>query len=195
MQALRKHIRNKRQNLSPLFQAETAQTITQHFLASPVLLANQHVALYYPHQAEVDTRELIAALCQLDIQCYLPYLNPQKKQELLFLKYRPGDLLIQNRLGIEEPVFSQDKLIPALALELVLLPVVAFDVCGHRLGMGGGYYDRTFAGIHTEGSGPRPTLVGLAYGFQEIAYYKPESWDISLDGIITENGYLNFKNG
>jgi 5-formyltetrahydrofolate cyclo-ligase len=74
---------------------------------------------------------------------------------------------------------------------LVLVPLVAFDVHGMRLGMGGGYYDRSFAFRMTEGYASKPALVGLAYEIQKVAALEQRAWDVPLDGIVTEaSAYL-----
>ena len=108
--------------------------------------------------------------------------------------YNPDDTLTPNRFGILEPTLEGNRLIPARNLDLVLVPLVAFDRTGKRLGMGKGYYDQTFAFLKQENTRKMPHLIGLAYGFQEIADLPMDDWDIPLYGIATEQGFkhLNF---
>ena len=91
-----------------------------------------------------------------------------------------------NRYGIPEPADAERNLVAAESLELVLAPLVAFDRRGHRLGMGGGFYDATFAFL-SSGERPRPPLlVGIAYSFQELEAFVPQGHDVHLDYVCTE---------
>ena len=92
------------------------------------------------------------------------------------------------RFGIPEPARIHDRRIKSIALDLVLLPLVAFDTAGHRLGMGGGYYDHSFEFIRRRVHWNKPRLVGLAYEFQRLPLIEPEPWDVSLDAVATEQG-------
>jgi 5-formyltetrahydrofolate cyclo-ligase len=104
------------------------------------------------------------------------------------LRYRSDARLLDNRYGIPEPSIQEQQL-PAWAMQVVLMPLVGFDRTGNRLGMGGGFYDRTFAfkrnRIHA-----RPLLIGLAHSVQEVAALPTESWDMPLDLIATEKELL-----
>jgi len=79
---------------------------------------------------------------------------------------------------------------PLAALDIALVPLVAFDDYGRRLGMGGGYYDRTFAYLRHREHWRRPKLIGVAFEFQRVAELPAQPWDVPLDGIITEKGLL-----
>lgn len=125
-------------------------------------------------------------------RCFLPVLHPIKKQSLWFVEYTPEDTLIKNRFKILEPCLRNKKPIPAWALDLVFTPVVAFDKELHRLGMGHGYYDNTFAFLKDKKGEVRkvPALVGLAYEFQRVKTLPLDAWDIPLTGIATEKGII-----
>jgi len=111
-------------------------------------------------------------------------LAPFSRQRLWFARYTPGDALAANRYGIPEPVVRE--LIKPWALDLILTPLVAFDTTGHRIGMGGGYYDRSLAFLHSRQHWQKPCRLGLAYEFQKQVMIEPNPWDIPLDGIATE---------
>jgi 5-formyltetrahydrofolate cyclo-ligase len=132
----------------------------------------------------MDPAPLLELLWSAGKQVYLPVLVPFSRQKLWFARFSPGDMLACNRFGIPEPV--RRSLIKPLALDLVLTPLVAFDTAGHRIGMGGGFYDRTFAFLQRRQHWHKPNLVGLAYELQKQATIKPNNWDVPLDAIATE---------
>lgn len=94
----------------------------------------------------------------------------------------------RNRFGIREPIKSSSPLF-ANQLDLVLLPLLAFDRTGNRLGMGAGYYDRALQALVHQPS-TRPRLIGLAHSFQEVESIQAQPWDVTLDAIITEDEYI-----
>ena len=160
---------------------------------------SQHIACFLDSDGEIQTDELIKQLQAIGKSIYLPILNPDKTNTLLFARYQTGDTLIPNRFGILEPDLSTQPSINTRDLDLVLMPLVVFDHHGNRLGMGGGYYDRTFSylldqniddqGIdeqNIDDKNSRPRLAGLAYSFQQVDQLKPEAWDVPLEKIFTE---------
>ena len=98
-----------------------------------------------------------------------------------------------NYFGIPEPDITPRKRCPTRSLDVVLMPLVAFDESGNRLGMGGGFYDQTFSYKSRSGNVSKPFLIGVAYEFQRVDSLPTNWWDISLDGIVTEKGYRPFK--
>lgn len=119
----------------------------------------------------------------------MPVLTPEKS--LFFVYYEKGDALSANQYGIGEPE-NKSRIIPTHQLDLVIAPLVAFDAHGNRLGTGGGYYDRTFAFLH-ENKRDKPSLLGLAYLTQSMKTLPLEPWDIPLDGVITEQAFIEFS--
>jgi 5-formyltetrahydrofolate cyclo-ligase len=107
---------------------------------------------------------------------------------LLFARYHTGQTLIRNRYGIGEPVKS-GRLRKGWSVNTVLLPLVGFDRCGGRLGMGGGYYDRSFRRLATTGTGA-PRLVGLAHRVQEVSLLPRERWDLDLSAVATDGEFI-----
>jgi 5-formyltetrahydrofolate cyclo-ligase len=106
--------------------------------------------------------------------------------ELRFTRWRPGQALRANRYGIGEPV----ALARPPRLDLVVLPLVAFDAQGRRLGMGGGYYDRRLARARAT---RRPLRVGYAFALQEVASVPAAAHDVALDAVVTERGVRRFR--
>lgn len=177
----------KRRQLSATEKATAAEQIANFFIDSAFFRENQHFACYLPYLGEVDTLLIHEALWSANKACYLPIVHIEETRPLLFALYEKGDSLVKNRLGILEPL--PKKTLPATALDIVLTPLVAFDAQGHRLGMGAGFYDRTFAFLYDLPVPPKPQLIGLAYDFQRVNCLPQDDWDVSVKTVITESGF------
>ena len=191
--ALRREMRQRRQALSPQQRRQAALSLLRHFANDPLFLRSRHIALYLPNDGELDLTPLLHRAWQLGKRCYLPVLSPLYHNRLWFAPYRPDSVLIPNRFGIPEPDCPWRDMRRVYSLDLVLTPLVAFDAEGNRLGMGGGYYDRTFAYLQQRRHWKKPRLIGTAYRFQQHSSLPSASWDIPLDGIITEQGWGSLK--
>lgn len=181
---LKKQIRPKliklRKNLSPQHIHRLSTIICHHIVSTSEFQTAHHLAFYMPKEGEVDLRPLIELAEDSGKSCYLPVLESQK---LSFYCYKNNDPLIKNRYGIEEPQI-QEKIPKNLEdLDLILMPLVAFDPKCHRIGYGAGYYDRT---LHQKKKHSKPWLIGVGYEFQKVEDIIPDSWDIALNKIITE---------
>ena len=148
----------------------------------------EHVACYLPFNDEFDSWPVIEAVWQAKKYCYLPILSQSDEKSLCFVRYDYGEALHQNRYGILEPVNISRIMLPNL-LDIVVTPLIAFDVLGHRLGTGGGYYDRTFAFLH-EQQDKKPVMVGLGYAAQQVALLPSDPWDVMMGGVVTEDGFI-----
>ena len=184
-QTLRAQLRARRRALSPKDQQQAAQLLVRQLLKLPQLLRAQHIALYIANDGEIDPQPMAEQLWRMGKHCYLPVLRPDKPRELWFVDYRPEMTLSPNRLGIPEPDFRSAHRLPAHLLDIALMPLVGFDRQGARLGMGGGFYDRSFAFKQQKPQG-KPYLVGLAHSCQEVDSLASASWDIPLFAIATE---------
>jgi 5-formyltetrahydrofolate cyclo-ligase len=153
-----------------------------------VFTSAHEISCYLPRASEFDTTAIIAALWRTKKNCYLPLLAEGEEKVLHFVRYLPEDVLNLNRYEIYEPAIRGDFFPPA-QLDLVLLPLYGFDRTGHRLGSGGGYYDRTFA---FKKSAPTPLLIGVGFARQEINDLPHDTWDVPLDGILTESSFQLF---
>ncbi|MBS0911001.1 5-formyltetrahydrofolate cyclo-ligase [Tatumella sp. JGM118] len=180
-QQIRAQIRRQRQALSPQQQQLAAQQVAERALSFPLLAQARNVALFLSFDGELDTRPLITRLWQRGQQVYLPVLHPFSQGQLLFIRYLPDTPLKPNRFGIPEPSLNLTELAPLDTLDMILVPLVAFDAQGQRLGMGGGFYDRTLQ--HWQQHGVLP--AGLAHCCQQVPALPTEQWDIPLPVIIT----------
>jgi len=181
---LRQSIRRQRRALTPAAAASCARQLAHHARYNRLVTGSQNVAAYLAADGEMDPLPLMHELWSLGKHIYLPVLVTFSHQKLWFAKFEPGDELVYNRYGIPEPV--RRKLIKPCALDLVLAPLVAFDTSGHRVGMGGGYYDRSFAFLLRRKHWRRPRMLGIAYEFQKQAAIRANAWDVPLDAIATE---------
>jgi 5-formyltetrahydrofolate cyclo-ligase len=181
---IRQQIRQARRRLTAAEQDAAARTIAERVADTPHLASARRVALYLANDGELDPQPLIDWYWSRGAQVYLPVLHPFSPGHLLFLRYAPDTALIANRFGIPEPRLDVRLLLPKAELELIYTPLVAFDAAGNRMGMGGGFYDRTLSGWH-RGQGPRP--VGLAHDCQQLAAIPTDHWDVPLPELLTPN--------
>lgn len=187
--ALRRRIRCQRRALSPRERSLRSLRLAEHLLRLPAFRRSRHLAVYLPNDGEVDLHPLIERAWAMGKRCYLPVLSPLFHNRLWFAPYTADTPLTLNRFRIPEPDLNWRSMRPAMALDLVLAPLVAFDAEGNRLGMGGGFYDRTFAYLMRRRLWHKPRLVGIAYGFQQVEGQLPSaSWDVPLDDIVTDTG-------
>lgn len=183
----RKRLRQQRNALSPLQQRRASQQLAKRLLANPDLYRARHLAVYCPNDGEISPLPYMQAARRRGIRIYLPVLHPLMPGKLVFSPYTSHTRLRLNRFGIAEPAFSAGLKRPAWAMDAILFPLVGFDEHGGRLGMGGGFYDRTFAFSRTR---PRltPKLIGLAHDFQRVDGLPIEPWDVPLHSVVTERG-------
>jgi 5-formyltetrahydrofolate cyclo-ligase len=160
--------------------------------SQPFLNSNR-IALYLSEDGEMDTYSVLVRARNQGKQCYLPVLRPRPQRALWFAEYRPGDCLLPNRFGIDEPCIRNRRPTPPWGLDLILLPLVAFDMDGNRLGMGGGFYDRTLAYLNRRTAWHKPKLIGIAHECQKLEQLESRPWDIPLDGVVTEKQLYLWK--
>lgn len=119
-------------------------------------------------------------------QAFLPVLSRLSHDRLWFAPAEPGMELRPNRFGIPEPQVSRRDLVRAEDLDLILLPLVAFDARGNRLGRGAGFYDRSLAFLRFRRYLRKPHLLGLGHDFQRVPRLRADSWDVPLEGVVTD---------
>jgi len=182
---IRQSRRHLRRQLSDRTQREHSQLLCQNTTKLKHYRNARNVALYLANDGEIDPSALIEHARFLGKNIYLPILSPLKKS-LYFAPYESNNKLKLNRFNIPEPECHPSKWKTAGQLDLLLLPLVAFDNQGNRMGMGGGFYDRTLAYRQHRQYWKKPVLVGLAHEIQKVDRLNSQNWDIPLDYIITE---------
>lgn len=182
-------MRRQRLRLHPAERARLSRRVVRALASAPVFLRARRLAAYLPNGGEVDLRPLLELAWNGSRECYLPVVG---RDRMRFLPYTVKTPLRRNRYGIPEPDLPARRQARPLAIDLVLVPLVAFDPRGNRLGMGGGYYDRTFAFLHRR-RWRRPVLVGAAFAFQRVPALDPNPWDVPLDAVATEEGLEWFR--
>lgn len=177
---LRQQIRKTRANLTALQQQQAEDSITQQALALIEAQNAQHIALYVSFDGEISTEKLIKTLWAQDKHVYLPVLHPFNPNHLLFLRYLPDTPMLKNKFGIWELKLNVQNVLPLDELDILFTPLVAFDKQGNRLGMGGGFYDRTLQNWQNSSFIP----VGLAHQCQQVEQLPTEAWDVPLHRIL-----------
>ncbi|MFY8326495.1 5-formyltetrahydrofolate cyclo-ligase [Pseudoalteromonas sp. ZZD1] len=184
---IRQEIRKKRNSLSKIEQKIAAKQLKVNFiqhLKTTKSAKNSHIGIYFSNDAELDTSLLIKELWSKDHTLYLPVIHPFNGTTLYFQRYEENSPMRPNRYGILEPKLNCSQICPLQDLDYLLMPLVAFDSNGNRLGMGGGFYDKTLARYHNE-NWQKPQLIGLAHQCQHVESLPVESWDVPLNLIIT----------
>ncbi|GIK35205.1 MAG: 5-formyltetrahydrofolate cyclo-ligase [Gammaproteobacteria bacterium] len=189
MKALRASMRRRRVQLSPGQLAAHSASIAHSLWQLPLLARCQRIACYMAIDGEVDCTGFMEAAVARGRRIFLPVVHGRG---LLFAAWHPGIPMARNRYGIPEPLSDAATWLRGTQLDVVLAPLVAFDAGGRRLGMGGGYYDRSFAFTRQRGSWQRPRLVGLAHEFQCVASLPARSWDVGMHAVVTEAGVRLF---
>lgn len=148
----------------------------------------KHIAIYLTNDGEIGTRDFIELAWSDRKYIYLPVIHPFSKHHLLFVRYQPETVLVKNRFGIPEPIPTPSSLCLMEQLDIVFTPLVAFDKTGARMGMGGGFYDRTLASLQS--TNPDCQIIGLAHDCQEVEHIDQQPWDIPLHQIITPSRHI-----
>ena len=183
---LRRMLRKARRALTPSEQRKAAQGLYRQLAQHPLFRRAKHISLYLPTDGEIDPRLLLRAAQRRGKATYLPVLSAWPRTKMVFQRVRPGEKLRPNRFRILEPRVNIGQQRKVWALDLVLLPLVGFDDAGGRLGMGGGFYDRSLAYLARRQSWRKPTLLGLAHECQKVGTLTQASWDVPLAGTVTD---------
>lgn len=186
---LRRTLRQQRRSLTPVAQRRAAAALYRQLAQHPLFRRARHIALYLANDGEIDPHLLIAAAHARGKRVYLPVLKSWPRTSMVFQRIGAHEKLATNRFGIPEPQRDSKRQRKVWALDLVLLPLVGFDRHGGRLGMGGGFYDRSLAYRAQRKNWHKPTLLGLAHGCQQVDRLAMASWDIPLDATVTDDGW------
>ena len=186
-------MRAKRRALAAADQKIAARHLAAHVVATRLFRVSQRIACYLPNDGEIDPGAIVEHIWAMRKAAFLPVLSRLTHDRLWFAKFTPGMTLILNRYGISEPRVPARVLVRAEDLDLVFLPLVAFDERGNRLGMGGGFYDRSLNFLRHRRFFQKPHLLGLAHDFQRVASLPAEPWDIPVAGIVTDSAVYSAR--
>jgi len=188
--SLRSAMRKARQNLGAAQREQAASHCARLACALPALRRARSIAAYMAHRGEMSCEPIIEWALGRGVNVLLPVVAGRRMRLAPLL---PGETLAPNRWGILEPEWRPGRWVSARRPTVVLLPLVAFDSSGNRLGQGGGYYDRAFAHRNSGGNWRRPMLVGLAYEFQRAGELNAKPTDVPLDAVVTERQTREFQ--
>lgn len=183
---LRRLLRHNRRALSPAEQRQAAKGLYRQLAQNPLFRRARHVSLYLPMDGEIDPRLLLRAAQKRGKTTYLPVLSAWPRTKMVFQRVRPGEKFKPNRFRIPEPRINARRQRKIWTLDLVMMPLVGFDPEGGRLGMGGGFYDRSLAYLARRKTWRKPILLGLAHECQKVAKLAVASWDVPLAGTVTD---------
>lgn len=190
---LRRQLRKARRSLTRSQQREAARGLYRQLAQHPLFRRARHVSLYLPMDGEIDPRLLLRAAQRRGKATYLPVLNAWPRTRMVFQRVRPGETFRPNRFRIPEPRINRAKQRRIWALDLVLMPLVGFDDEGGRLGMGGGFYDRSLAYRARRSTWRKPVLLGLAHECQKVERLAQASWDVPLQGTVSDKRWYLAK--
>lgn len=189
---IRASLREQRRQLSRREQQQAGRHLAAQLCRQSFFRHARRIAFYLPNDGELDPDFALDIAAAAGKQTYLPVLDPLGGKTLKFARWQPGDKLIANRFGIAEPSLKTATFAAPWTLDVVCVPLVAFDGSGNRLGMGGGFYDRTFASCY-HGRRKRPLLVGLAHYFQQQSNLPADPWDVAMHAVATDLGVIVFS--
>ncbi len=187
---LRRILKQRRRHIPTLRRTIANARLTRKILQQPVFHHANFIAAYISCRGEADPSNVLLSALSQRKTCYLPVLHPYTPRCLLFAPWTPETQMNHNQYGILEPVYTIDKCIKPAFLDLVLVPLLGFDGQAHRLGMGGGYYDYTFAFRSYYQHRRKPFLLGMAFNEQYCKSFHVQPWDVTLDAVITPSRYV-----
>lgn len=194
--SIRQILRAKRKALTTTFQQKAADDLLLVLKNDTIIKKAKHIAVYLANNGELDLQPFIHWCWQQNKHIYLPVVHPFSKGHLLFLRYDNNSTMVSNRYNIKEPKLDVRVIKPIKQLDIIVTPLVAFDSTGARIGMGGGYYDRTLAKWYEHYALNKqysPSIIGVAHDCQQISEVPHEAWDIPLPKIITPTRTIECK--
>ena len=183
---LRRLLRKARRALSRAEQRQAAEGLYRQLAQDPLFRRARHVSLYLPMDGEIDPRLLLREAQRRGKKTYLPVLSAWPRTKMVFQRVTPGERFRPNRFRSPEPRIDARKQRKIWALDLILMPLVGFDDQGGRLGMGGGFYDRSLAYQARRKAWQKPVLLGLAHECQKVGKLAVASWDVPLQGTVSD---------
>lgn len=189
--ALRRQLKAQRAAVKPDARRAASRRVLRLALRHGLLLRARRIGFYLPHGAEFDLRPLLNQALWMKRTCCLPIIPTGRGRVLRFARLNGHNPMSANRYGIPEPWDARP--LRARQLDVLFIPLLGFDDHGHRLGMGGGYYDATLAYRRRRHLWKKPLLIGVGFECQRVASLPHDSWDVPLDAALTERSLVFFK--
>ncbi|WP_338521784.1 5-formyltetrahydrofolate cyclo-ligase [Candidatus Legionella polyplacis] len=176
---LRKKQQKIRESFSISYQNLVSSIICKKISLLKQYYLSKNIALYWPIKKEINLNLLWLHSLLNKKKCYFPFMK--KNKTLTFLQAKSNTPFIKNKYNILEPDYTKSKKIALKKLDIIFIPIIAFDKNCNRLGMGHGYYDRTLSYKKNI-----PTLIGVAYETQCVHHIDKNHWDININLIVTQ---------
>ena len=183
---IRTEMRERRRRLTLEERSVASNALAKNLLQLMGFKRVGRIGAYMANDGEIDPLPALLDCLQRGYKCFLPVLLPGQRPSVRFANFSNTSKFRLNQYGILEPDLYQQHCLNAIQLEWILLPLVAFDMAGNRLGMGGGYYDSSLALIPHRKNWQRPRLIGLAYEFQRVDQIVVDEWDVQMHSILTD---------
>jgi len=190
---LRAELRARRRALPPHERTSASRQFARILRRSNLLRPGRHIAVYVAHDCEADPSAIVELARRNGCKLYLPAIADYRRRRMEFRSYERATRLRANRYGIAEPATNNSTRSAVRRLDLVLVPLVAVDASGTRMGTGAGFYDRCLQHLRAGRRWRRPKLVGLGYEFQRVDHLAARAWDVPLDALLTEKGLYALK--
>ena len=190
---IRRQVRQARRSLPQNQQRRAAENLKKKLSAHPLFLSSRRIAFYLSNDGEIDLSPALKQARAMHKECYLPVLYRGGENRLLFGRVTEMNHFKPNKYGIPEPDIAREGWLFTHQLDLVLAPLVAFDSQGNRIGMGGGYYDRSLKQRTMKKHWKRPKVLGIAHRFQQVDSIDRNFWDVPLQGVVTDQQVFNFN--
>lgn len=187
---IRRQILSKRNALDHMQLASYGKNLAEQLTKHSLFKSARNIASYLPFGKEMPTDSIHTESAHFRKKLFVPKIIKGRLNQMLFCEIHQNSRYRYNSFGIKEPVSNNLK--HARQMDLILMPLVAFDKKGNRLGMGGGYYDRALSFRKNRTVWRKPVLLGLAYDFQQVPELPSQTWDIPLDGIVTNSQFILF---
>ena len=179
---MRQHNRKRRAELGTQQLEQAGATLAHKIIELDAYRQAQHLAVYFAVNGEISLDPVIDHALAAGKQVYLPNLD---QHSLRFSPYFREQKMRINKFRLPEPDVADDEMLQPAELDLVLAPLVVFDQNRNRIGMGGGFYDRSFA-MRKSPQVTAPVLIGVAHELQKVEQIVPEEWDVRLDMVVTD---------
>ncbi|MDG2090523.1 MAG: 5-formyltetrahydrofolate cyclo-ligase [Gammaproteobacteria bacterium] len=195
----RSTLRQLRRSLSPEQQFLAAENLLEHIFEDDDFKNASNIAFYQAFDGEINPSSALQAALKQGKHIFLPIISPTNSS-LTFVEYQTKSSLTKNAYGILEPELYPNNALAPEHIDIIFMPLVAFDLNGTRLGMGKGYYDRSLAFILEKKSEKSlssikiPNLIGLGHECQRVEHLERAEWDVPLDKIITDQAIYTFAN-